>query len=140
MIWDAGVLTSKHLPGQLCIMCTLHKDIDVIFGVLGRSTESLGFAHPRWRRQEGMKELYQMAKGQVEYFQLFWRLILGSIEGGGGGMSSLARFSGHPETSRRFKMKIAAYANVPFGARLRLARRVFSAAEYLLSRFQPQGT
>ena len=115
------------------------KDIDVIFGVLGRSIESLGFAHPRWRRQEGMKELYQMAKDQVAYFEIFSRLILGSIEGGGGGMSSLTRFSGDPETSRQLKMKIAAYANVPYGARLRLARRVFSAAEYLISRFQPQG-
>jgi hypothetical protein len=124
-------------------MCNLPKDIEVVFNVLGRSIESLGFAHPRWRRYEGLQELYQMAKGQVEYFELFLRLILGSIEGGGGGMSSLTRLSGDPETSRHLKMKIAAYANVSHGARLRLARRVFSAAEYLLSRFQPfqpQGT
>jgi hypothetical protein len=72
-----------------------------------------------------------MAKIQVEYFDFFLLLILGSIEGGGGGMSNLTRLSGDSESSRHLKMKIAAYANVPFGDRLRLARRVFSAAEYL---------
>jgi hypothetical protein len=113
----------------------LYIDIDIIFDVLGRSIESLGFGHPRWRREKGMKELYQMAESQIDYFHRFWRLVLGSIEGGGGGLSNLRLLSVDPETSRHFKMKIAAYADVPIGSQLRLARRVFSAAEYLLSRF-----
>ena len=86
-----------------------------------------------------MKKLYRMAESQIDYFHCFWRLILGSIEGGGGGLSSLRLLSVDPETSRHFKMKIAAYADVPVGSRLRLARRVLSAAEYLLSRFHYGG-
>ena len=131
----ASGLIFKHLI-FLCSR-TLLIDANIVFIVLGKSIEALQFAHTRWRLREGLNELCQMAKDKMRDFKQFQRLILGAIEGGGGGLSALSVLAQDPETSTHFKMKIAAYVGVSFGRELRGARGVFMNSEYLISRLPP---
>ena len=68
---------------------------------------------------------------EFTFFDIFNRLILGSVHGGGGGQSELTLLDQDTETSTYIKMLIAEYAGVPFGPQIRRARQALWNASVL---------
>ena len=109
----------------------LKGDIDVVFTAIGGSLESLRFASPQWRREHGCALIIEEARKRIHFFDIFNRLILGSVHGGGGGQSELTLLDQDTETSTYIKMLIAEYAGVPFGPQIRRARQALWNASVL---------